>query len=157
MKLRALTAGERALAQSVFGGALDTGKLRLLIGAPTGGWAMVLWRLMLFPVGCPDFSGEPVERQAWFVHELTHAWQFQHRPLGTVMSWAATASRGGYIGGRGYRYPMPPDWKSLNLEQQARLVEHIFLVRSGVLPRDLSPEAVAIVRSLHLPWEFAAS
>ena len=157
MKLRALTTGERALSERMFGAALDTGRLRLLADAPTGGWAMVLWRLMLFPVACTDFSLEPVGRQAWFVHELTHAWQFQHRPLGTLMSWAATALRGGYIGGRGYRYPMPPDWESLNLEQQARLVEHLFLVRSGLAPPELPPEIVLALATLQLPWECAAA
>ena len=97
-----------------------------------GGFAVTLGRRVLFPHGPPeDFAAEPLQVQAWLVHELTHAWQFQTAPARTLASWARVAGSGGYGPGLpGYRYPWPPPpWAALNLEQQASLVEHAFLER----------------------------
>lgn len=141
MRLRRLAAGEQALARSVFGAALDPKRTWILTGAPTGPWAMVVFGLMLFPVDVADFSATGVHRQAWFVHELTHVWQFQTRPLWTLQSWARAALTGGYGFGRAYRYALPLQWRKLNLEQQAKAVEHAFLRRHGARSPDMPPGA----------------
>lgn len=134
MKLRRLTDGEAALAADVFGEGLTTATLWLVEGAPTFGWAMVIGRLMLFPVRVADFAAEDVGRRAWFVHELTHAWQFQHWPVRTMVSWARTSLSGGYLTGAAYRVPSPFDWEHLNLAQQARAVEQAYLMRCNPTP-----------------------
>ena len=143
MRLRRLTTGEAALAVEMFGDQLNISRLRLLAGVPTGGWAMVIWRLMLFPVACDDFSSDAIHRQAWFVHELTHAWQFQHRPMATLITWARVAMSGGYLTGAAYRYAVPFEWDRLNLEQQAKAVEHTFLLKRGVRAVDM-PEGATL-------------
>ncbi len=125
MKLRRLSAGETALARAVFGDTLDPGRPWILTGAPTGGWAMVVFGLMLFPAEIADFSAEPLERQAWFVHELAHARQFQTKSLWTLTSWARLALTGAYLNRRAYAPPTPG--KTLNLEQEAMAVEKGFL------------------------------
>ena len=132
MRLRGLTAGEVALAREVFGDGIDTGRVRLVERAPTGPWAMVLFGLMLFPTDAPDFAAEPIHRQAWFVHELTHVRQFQTRPWRTLMSWAGVALSGGYLTGRAYDPPKPG--ATPNLEQEANAVEAAFL--ESFLPRE---------------------
>ena len=133
MKLRRLSPGEVALAAEVFGEALNPKKVRVVTGAPTGGFAFVIGRLMVFPTPTSDFAAEDVLTQSWFVHELTHVLQFQTRPFWTLMSWAKVAVSGGYgVGLPAYRYSIPFDWKTLNLEQQARVVEHGWLLRQGV-------------------------
>lgn len=133
MRLRRLTAGERALAAAAFGGGIDAERVWVLTGAPNGGFAFVMWRLMVFSTRTADFAAEPVLIQAWFIHELTHVWQFQTRPLWTLTSWAKVAISGGYGRGlKGYRYSLPVVWAALNLEQQARVVEHGWLIRRGV-------------------------
>jgi hypothetical protein len=141
MRLRRLTMGEITLARAVFGEAIDPGRVRMLNGAPTGPWAMVIFGLMLFPTDTADFAVEPIARQAWFVHELTHVRQFQTRPWRTLMSWAGVALSGGYLTGRAY------DPRKLggapNLEQEAKAVEHAFLMRRGERPRDL-PEGARL-------------
>ncbi len=143
MRLRRLSVGEVRLAAEVFGAALDPRRVWLLTGAPTGGWAMVLFGLMLFPGELADFAAEPVPTQAWFVHELTHAWQFQTRPLWTLASWARVALSGCYLNRRAYRYTLPVAWDRLNLEQQAKVVEHRFLLERGLRPADM-PAGAAI-------------
>ena len=130
---RPLTAGERALALSVFGEALDLDRVQLHAHG-LGGFAVTLGRRVLFPDAPPaDLSAAPVRAQAWLVHELVHVWQFQTAPGRTLLSWARTAAAGGYRRGLpGSRYPWPPPpWEALNLEQQASLVEHAFLEREA--------------------------
>ncbi len=130
--MRRLTSGERALAEGVFGAALMLDRIR--IGrAPFGPFAVTLGRRILFPPPVPeDFAAEPLERRAWLVHELVHAWQFQTAAVWTLASWAKVVAAGGYGRGLpGYAYTHPIDWPALNLEQQARVVEHAWLLREG--------------------------
>ena len=82
---RALTRGERALAQSVFGDAIDPDRVRLhratwwpfqprrYIMAPDG-------HIWFHPKGDAwrdDFAAAPLSLQALLIHELTHVWQHQ--------------------------------------------------------------------------------
>jgi len=128
--LRRLTAGEAALAREVFGDTLDPSRPWVLTRAPTLGWAMVLFGVMVFPVEVADFAAEPTPRQAWFVHELTHVRQFQTRPLWTLLSWARLAFTGAYLTRRAYAPPQPG--APFTLEQEAMAVEAVFLDgRSG--------------------------
>ena len=95
--------------------------------------AITLGRMVVFPADAPtDFSKEPVSLQAWLIHELVHVWQFERSVTGTLASWAKTLFSGGYgPARRGYAYVHPFAWGRLNLEQQASVVEHAFLIRSG--------------------------
>ncbi len=143
MKLRCFTPGERALAAQVFGDGLDTAGARIVTGAP-GGFAFVLWHWMIFPVEVADFSAEPMATQAWFVHELTHVQQFQAHPVWTLKSWLRVLLSGGYGPGvPGYRYRIPFVWEALNLEQQARVVEHGWLLERDVTTEAMPQGAVA--------------
>ncbi len=130
--MRPLTPGEALLARSVFGEALDSDRVR--IGrAPFGPFAVTLGRRILFPGAPPaDFAAEPLAQRAWLVHELVHVWQFQTAALRTLGSWAAVLASGGYGPGLpGYTYDHPFTWDALNLEQQARVVEHAYRLREG--------------------------
>ncbi|HTI67842.1 MAG TPA: hypothetical protein VL460_09910 [Caulobacteraceae bacterium] len=132
---RPLTAGEVALARSVFGDAIDYSRVRL--SNRSWGWAAIVFgSRVTFPPShpCPqDFADRPPPTQAWLVHELTHVWQFQTAPGRTLASWAATLAGGGYGRGLpGYRYALPlGNWHGYNLEQQASIVEHAFLLWRG--------------------------
>lgn len=74
---------------------------------------------------CDDFGNAPLERQGLFLHEMTHVWQTQrhgrwylplHRPFS-----------------RRYDYSLRPGWElgHYGIEQQAEIVRHAFLLRSG--------------------------
>ena len=137
--MRRLTWGERALARSVFGGSLDLGAVRL---APTPfRTAVTLGSVILMPHDTPrDLSAADLHLQAWLVHELTHVWQFATAPVRTLRSWAGVVVSGGYGPGLpGYAYAHPFDWAALNLEQQARAVEHAFLLREGAAVEAAAP------------------
>jgi hypothetical protein len=132
---RRLTAGETALARSMFGDAIDYGRVRIWT-RPWGRPAVTLWSQVTFPASRPppaDFALAAPSDQAWLIHELTHVWQFQTKPWRTVLSWVRTLVSGGYGHGQpGYRYAFPfAPWPGLNLEQQASMVEHAYLIREG--------------------------
>ena len=131
---RGLTLGERRLAESVFGDAVRLERVRLH-GGGFGPFAITLGSHLFLPphLASPDFAGADAGSQALLVHELTHVWQFQTHPLATVASWASVMASGGYGPGlSGYRYTLPLKvFGALNLEQQASVVEHAFLLRAG--------------------------
>lgn len=138
--MRALTAGERALAEGAFGDGLKLDPIRLL-GTPwpfdrafvPGRWFGRDW--ILWPGnGLPeDFAYSPLNLQAVLIHELTHIWQAQqgiNLLNGKIRAGDRPAS---------YAYPvgMDCDWGGLNIEQQAMVVEHRFrLARGGTVPGD---------------------
>jgi hypothetical protein len=126
---RALTAGERAIAQSMFGEALRLERLRITQAPRLGFGAMAPFgRTIVFSnwIAARDFAEAPLGEQGWFVHELTHCWQAQR---GLVPAYAKL----GALGRRAYDYSLAPD-KPLhryNIEQQGEIARHLFLARRG--------------------------
>lgn len=125
---RNLTAGELRIARTVFKDAINYGMVKVYNGeyfpfgmqdddtavTPNGN---MYWPKKIFK---EDFSSQSPEIQNWFIHEMTHVWQYQMgmnvRTRG-AMSWAAN-----------YEYSLP-DYKTLadfNMEQQAGIVADYF-------------------------------
>ena len=131
---RRLSGGEAALARTVFGPAVSLERVRVH-GGGFGRFAVTLGSHLFLPrhLARADFARTDLAAQALLVHELVHVWQFQTRPLWTLASWAGTLLRGGYGEGLpGYRYTPPVKrFEALNLEQQASVVEHAFLLGRG--------------------------
>lgn len=138
MVCRPLTTGEIALARSIFGDAIDYSKVRLIRGkwwpfqprnaamAPNG-------KIYFHPVAggwSEDFACEPLSRQAFFIHEMTHVWQAQKGGRFYLPLMRHPFCR--------YRYdlkPRKPYWR-YGIEQQAEIVRHVFLAEHGA---DLHP------------------
>lgn len=130
---RPLSAGEIALARSIFGSAIDYAAVTIrrrkwaffqpkrVTMAPRG-------HIHFHPGGsayCEDFASAPLHRQALFIHEMTHVWQTQTRG-----SWYLVFNRMPWAS---YDYSLKPGWQlgQYGIEQQARIVEHAFLLRNG--------------------------
>lgn len=143
LALRRLTAGERALAAEMFGSGLDAARVRLL-ALPIWNRAFVAGpRLMVWPAKTvrTDFSEAPLRTQAVFVHELTHVWQAQNG----VRLILAKLKAGDRPASYAYDLAESPEFNALNIEQQAMVVEHAFLVsRGGTAPH--GPEAYERLR-----------
>ena len=138
--IRPLTHGERALATEAFGDALILDPIRFL-PAPwpfnrafvPGRWFGRDW--IVWPGGIlpPDLAAAPLRLQAMLIHELTHVWQAQQGVnllTGKLRAGDRPSS---------YEYPVGMDcgWETLNIEQQAMVVEHRFrLSRGGRTPAD---------------------
>jgi hypothetical protein len=131
---RPLTSGEIALARSVFGDSIDYAKVRLVkrkwwpfqpknaAMAPTG-------NIHFHPHGdlwSDDFSARPLNLQGLFIHEMTHVWQTQMRGRYYLPLMRHPFCR--------YRYDLREGWPfdRYGLEQQAEIVRHLFLGKSGV-------------------------
>lgn len=130
---RPLTPGEIALARSIFKDAIDYSKVRLVKGkwwpfhpansamAPSGsiyfhphagGWS-------------EDFACEPLLRQAFFIHEMTHVWQAQKGGRFFLPLMRHPFCR--------YRYVLKPGkpFNRYGIEQQAEIVRDRFLADRG--------------------------
>lgn len=131
---RALTAGEIALVQSIFGNAIDPDPVRIrrrrwfpfqsarVTMAPCG-------HLHFHPLSSDysdDFSLAGLGLQGHFLHEMTHVWQSQTRGR-----WYLPLMRHPFCR---YDYALKPGWplSRYGLEQQAEIVRHAFLLRQGV-------------------------
>ena len=132
--MRGLTEGERRLARSEFGEALDLDGIRLM-GTPwpfdrafvPGRWLgrdWILWPGRSLP---EDFAVAPVALQAVLIHEMVHVWQAQ-RGVNLLVGKLRAGD-----GPKAYGYPaVRCGWDALNLEQQAVAVEDRFRARRGL-------------------------
>ena len=128
---RPLTAGEIALARSIYGETIDYAAVRIArrkwaffqprdtVMAPSG-------TIHFHPEGTAcreDFACAPLSDQGLFIHEMCHVWQHQR---GVFLPLA----RHPFCR---YDYAFRPGWplKRYGIEQQAEIVRHAFLLRSG--------------------------
>ena len=145
---RPLTAGEIDLARSVFADAIDYSRVRLFKGKwwpfhPRNAAMAPMGNIYFHPEGdvwSEDFSKEPLGRQGFFIHEMTHVWQTQKSGRFFLPLMRHPFCR--------YAYELKPGkpFRRYGLEQQAEIVAHNFLARRGarlalVPPTDLLPFA----------------
>ena len=131
MTIRRLTNGEKQLARSIYGDAIDLEQVevchqrwwplqpRHVVMAPRG-------RIHFHPHGGlyrDDFAAAPLGEQGLFIHEMCHVWQHQR---GIFLPLA----RHPFCR---YHYSVVPGWplKRYGIEQQAEIVRHAFLLRAG--------------------------
>ncbi len=141
MTSRGLTEGERALAASVFGTAINYDRVRLhqrkywpfhprsYTMAPDGN----LWFHPHGDLYSADFSAEDLSLQSHFIHEMTHVWQAQTRGR-----WYLPLRRHPWCR---YEYVLTPGkpFGSYGIEQQAEIIRHAFLYRRRVCPARAGP------------------
>lgn len=134
MTRRALTQAERRLAESVFGDAIDPGRVsihrarwwrfqpRQAIMAPDGD----LWCHPRGDLYRACYASGSLAMQALFVHEMTHVWQAQRGGR-----WYLPLMRHPFCR---YAYALKPGkpFARYGIEQQAEIVADAFLLRSGV-------------------------
>lgn len=138
---RALTAGEIALARSLFGDAIDYSRA----GVVNRKWAFFQpRRTVMAPLGTvhfhpdgglyhDDFAHAPLHLQALFVHELVHIWQHQQGMFLPLRRHPFCRYA--------YRYDPARPFTRYGIEQQAELVRHAFLARHAAAPAEAPPLA----------------
>lgn len=134
MKNRHLTTGEIALARSIFRDSIDYRRVKLFRGKwwpfqPRNSAMAPMGNIYFHPDGevwSEDFSREPLGRQGFFIHEMTHVWQAH-----TAGRFYLPLMRHPFCR---YRYELKPDkpFSRYGLEQQAEIVTHVFLAQHGV-------------------------
>ena len=131
---RRLTEGEVALARTVFGTAIDYGKVTI---RRRKWFPLQPRRVAMAPRGhihfhprashyCDDFASQGPLSQGLLIHELTHVWQTQTRG-----EWYLVLHRHPWCR---YDYTLKPGWRleKYGIEQQAEIVRHAFLLRRGM-------------------------
>ena len=145
---RPLTPGEIELARSVFGDAIDYAAVRMVKGKwwpfhPRNAAMAPMGDIYFHPEGqvwSDDFSKEPLGRQGFFIHEMTHVWQSQTKGRFYLPLMRHPFCR------YDYRIREGRPFDRYGLEQQAEIVRHLFLAARGaaveiVPPRSLLPFA----------------
>ncbi len=131
---RPLTAGEIALARSVFGASIDYDRVRIVRGR---WWPFQTKGIVMAPTGnihfhptdprwSDNYAGEALSLQGLFIHEMTHVWQSQTRGKYYLPLMRHPFCRYGYRLQEGRRFDL------YGLEQQAEIVRHRFLADRGV-------------------------
>lgn len=139
MRHRRLTEGEIALAKTVFGDAVDYGRVRLYPrrilppGLQHRHQAVAVGDRISFPRSAysADFSKEPdAQKQSVFIHELVHVWQHQNRVLSTPREALRETLKHKFNYARSYPYRLDParDLTSYGFEQQAAMIQDYFLL-----------------------------
>jgi len=141
---RPLTPGEIALARSIFGDAIDYPKVLLIKGK---WWPFQPRNAAMAPNGniyfhpaaggwSEDFAREPLSRQGFFIHEMTHVWQAQKGGRLYLPLMRHPFCR--------YRYELKPgkSFSRYGIEQQAEIVRHLFLAQRGVDVRKSPPRSL---------------
>lgn len=125
IKRRALTQGEKCLAQSVFGDSLNLETVEIVAHR------LVLKDYGVSPNGkiyfnianwCEDFSIQSISQQSWLIHELTHVWQVQQGMR--VLLRALFNRKYSYVLQEGKAF------FKYGIEQQAQMVQDYFLRRA---------------------------
>jgi hypothetical protein len=133
MAIRELTAGERMLAASAFGDAIDYRRVRII---RRKWWPFQPREVAMAPTGnihfhpksslwSDDFAAASLGLQALFIHEMTHVWQAQIRGRFYLPLMRHPFCR--------YDYALKPgqSFERYGLEQQGEIMRHAFLLREG--------------------------
>ena len=141
---RLLTPGEIALLRPVFRDAIDYSSVRLFKGKwwpfhPRNAAMAPMGNIYFHPDGggwSEDFSKEPLGRQGFFVHEMTHVWQAQTKGRFYLPLMRHPFCRYDYVLEAGRPF------ESYGLEQQAEIVRHAFLATHGGNPPICPPASL---------------
>ena len=128
---RALTHSEIELCRSIFGQAIDYDRVNVF---NRKWWLFQHPRVTMAPDGnlwfhpkgnlfSDDFCGSPRNVQALFVHEMVHVWQHQQ---GVFLPLARHP-----FCRYDYRLQAGKSFAEYGIEQQAEIVSHYFLLKSG--------------------------
>jgi hypothetical protein len=139
---RSLESREAEIAHQVFGDALDISRLKLAEGGLLGsfGVARTLPTLVTFPKGVLTTPQHQARYDRWLVHELTHAYQYQHGH--SILSLIPTAFAG-FFAKNLYDYGGPEGLRTkpftaFNTEQQANIIADYYYFTTYEPHHDLS-------------------
>jgi hypothetical protein len=130
----------------VFGDSLDYDRVSVCehpVGGAFGYARALPWRIY-FPPGAfasPGFL-------PWLVHEMTHAWQYQHGFPFVRLAWQALLRRYDYGGEAGLRAALAAGkrFTAFNTEQQGEILRDYYLRLVGFQPTDAWEPFVTQVR-----------
>jgi hypothetical protein len=136
---RALTAGEIAMARSIFGNSIDYEQVRIsrrdvVLTKKEAGLA--LGNTIFFAARYEDdYAAAHPSHRRLLVHELAHVWQSQNRVQKMMPAMIGEWVSHGFQYSAAYRYELDvsKDLTDYRLEQQATIIEDYFDLREGTM------------------------
>jgi len=151
---RPLTKTEIDLSRSVFGDAIAYDRVRIrlkkwIFFQPKRTIMAPMGHIHFHPGGsayCDDFSCASLSRQALFIHEMVHVWQYQQGIFLPLKRHPFCR----------YDYAIKPGQRfgKYGIEQQAELVAHAFLAARGA-PHPAAPPLASLQSVLPFPISLA--
>lgn len=142
---RVLTSGEIDMARDIFRRSILYHEVRVhdekyMFFQPDNSGMTPNGEIYVDGIYSSDYSRESAQRKAFFIHEMTHVWQYQNGILLVGVRSSAIFEMIGSLGDYGsiYDYVLDAgnDLTDYNLEQQASIVEDYFrLTRVRLRPR----------------------
>jgi hypothetical protein len=135
--LRPLTEGEIRLARSVFGDAIDYAKVHISDGrysslqSEDSAMMGLDGNIYMNKAYTSDYSIAGAIWQGYFIHEMTHVWQYQNKvlhPLKEAVS-LMLKHKFNYRAAYGFRLEEGKDLTQYGMEQQAAIVAEYFMTQ----------------------------
>lgn len=137
---RHLTSGEIDLARPVFGDGIDYAKVRIAnrqinkMAPQNGGCCFKNCINISGNIYLADYSKAAPPQQSFFIHEITHIWQYQTNAMALAGKFLKDVLRHGFnYMAKAYDYELDAT-KTFNQygpEQQASMVQDYFLLKNG--------------------------
>ena len=157
MYYRQLTTGERDLVKSIFGNNINFDAIKIYndtwIITQGSTYAMSPNGNIYFgsDVYQNDFSLLGKDRQAFFIHEMTHVWQYQNgvNVIGeSIFNQAIQFGSLGMINMYSFTFDPNKNFNDYNIEQQAEIVAGYFAAKNGQAYKNAPTNADAYITIL---------
>ena len=134
---RSLTAGEIGIAQGLFKNAIDYQRVKVHNGkyiffqydnsamAPNG-------EIYAHGIYSEDYANENGAMRGFFIHEMTHVWQYQNKICNLIFNAILDCVRSGFNYEKTYCYTLAEDKDlvSYGMEQQAAIIEDYYRINA---------------------------
>lgn len=134
---RPLTAGEVALAKSVFGDSIDYTTVTVsdkpyTLFQPKGVATAPDGKLYMHGCYSPDYSDTNPYTRSLFIHEMTHVWQFQNKILNPISAALDLniKHKFNYAASYDFQLDEKKDLVEYGMEEQAAMVQEYFLIKN---------------------------
>ncbi len=133
---RQLTSGEIELAKSLFGDSIDYAAVKVhdrpcVRFQPKNSGMTPNGEIYAHGCYSADYAAEPLARRAFFMHEMTHVWQYQNKILQPVVEAARLQLKHKFNYADAYYFSLDPkkDLTDYDMEQQAAIIEDYYLLK----------------------------
>lgn len=140
MTARRLTQGEIALAKTLFKDSIDYDSVRIhdkkyVFFQPNNSGMTPNGEIYISGKSTykDDYSKASEHMKAFFLHEMTHVWQYQNKVLDPVAEAMKenVKHKFNYAAAYPYEIDVKKDLTDYGMEQQASIVEHYYLISKG--------------------------
>src|SRR6185312_5177574 len=135
---RPLTSGEIALARKTFGNSIDYTTVKIhnhpfMPLQPQESGMTPNGEIYIRGCYSKDYAAEDISLRGFFLHEMTHVWQYQNKILHPVLAAAELnlKHKFNYAASYDFLLDSKKDFINYGMEQQAAIIQQYYLLRNG--------------------------